>query len=195
MKNSLYQKKRNFSKTDEPTGSQRARPEGWPIYVVQKHDATNLHYDMRLQIGDVLKSWAIPKGPSTDPREKRLAIETEDHPLDYADYEGVIPDGEYGAGTVLVWDKGTYENRSTLDGRQLSAEDAFTKGEIIVNLHGYKLQGEYALIKTNSNQGQWLLVKKRDSHADARRNPVSTEQKSVISGRTLKGVKKEEKND
>ncbi len=167
-----------------------------PIFVIQKHDASNVHYDFRLEVDGVLKSWAIPKGPSTDPNIKRLAIPTEDHSIDYATFEGVIPEGQYGAGTVIVWDTGTYANTSKKDDQTLSTKEAIKKGHITVQLHGKKLQGEYAIIRTrSSNNDRWLFMKMKDDQADARRNPVNTEPKSVISGKTINDVKKENQND
>ena len=144
------------------------------MFVVQKHDASTLHYDFRLEINGFLKSWAVPKGPSTDPREKRLALPTEDHPLDYAHFEGVIPEGEYGAGTVIVWDTGTYRNLNrNEDDETVSMADAVQQGEIKVWLEGRKIKGGYALIRTGKGKKErWLLVKMKDDHADARRDPV-----------------------
>ena len=188
-----YHQKRDFEQTSEPKESLKKVSGENPIFVIQKHDASNLHYDFRLQVGDVLKSWAVPKGPSTDPSEKRLALETEDHPLDYADFEGVIPEGQYGAGVVIVWDTGTYENTSEKKREMLSMEEALEKGHITVTLQGKKLIGGYALIRTQGGENpKWLLMKKKDDEADARRNPVSSEPKSVISGKTIKDIKKEE---
>jgi len=186
-----YKNKRNFKSTSEPSGKKRARKSGHPIFVIQKHDARNLHYDLRLEMDGVLKSWAVPKGPSTDPSEKRLAIETEDHPMDYASFEGVIPKGEYGAGEVIVWDKGTYRNKK---GRK-TVEKSYDDGEITVELKGKKLKGGYALVKTGERSGknQWLFIKMDDEHADARRNPTSTEPKSVLSGKTVRDLKKEKR--
>jgi len=188
-----YHQKRDFDQTSEPKESLKKTSGEKPIFVIQKHDASNLHYDFRLQVGDVLKSWAVPKGPSTDPSEKRLALETEDHPLDYADFEGVIPEGQYGAGVVIVWDTGTYENTSEKKGEKYSMEEALEKGHITVTLQGKKLTGGYALIRTQGGENpKWLLMKKKDDEADARRNPVSTEPKSVISGKTIEDIKKED---
>ena len=184
-----YRGKRDFEKTSEPgggkKGSKRSR-----VFVIQEHDASNLHYDFRLAIDGVLKSWAVPKGPSTDPRDKRLAVPTEDHPLEYADFEGVIPQGEYGAGPVLLWDKGSYRN---LRSRKEKGEDdaasmleSYDEGHIEVWLKGKKIRGGYALIRTGKGKDErWLLVKMKDDEADARRNPVSTEPASVKSGRTI----------
>ena len=157
-----------------------------PIFVVQKHQATALHYDFRLEVGGVLKSWAVPKGPSTDPRDKRLAVPTEDHPLDYIGFEGVIPKGEYGGGSVIVWDTGTYRNISTSKGTPISMDIALERGHVGVWLEGHKLLGGYALTRVARGRDErWLLVKMRDEAADARRNPVSTQPESVLSGRTV----------
>jgi DNA ligase D-like protein (predicted 3'-phosphoesterase) len=161
--------------------------------VIQKHDASTLHYDFRIEVDGVLKSWAVPKGPSTDPREKRLALPTEDHPLDYADFEGVIPEDQYGGGTVLVWDTGPYDNITEKDGKTVPADKALDRGHLLVRLHGKKLQGGYALQRTGTGKkSRWLLVKMKDDDADARRNPVSTEPKSVLSGRTLAQIARED---
>jgi len=187
-----YHQKRDFEQTSEPKESIKKTSKENPIFVMQKHDASNLHYDFRLQVGDVLKSWAVPKGPSTDPDQKRLALETEDHPVDYADFEGTIPEGQYGAGVVIVWDTGTYENTSEKNDEKLSMEEAFEKGHITVNLQGKKLKGGYALIRTQGGDNpKWLLMKKKDDEADGRRNPVSTEPKSVLSGKTIENIKKD----
>jgi len=183
---SKYQSKRDFGSTTEPEDGETS-PHDEPIFVIQKHDATTLHYDFRLEIDGVLKSWAVPKGPSTDPSEKRLAIPTEDHPLAYASFEGVIPEGNYGAGTVIVWDKGTYKNvKEDEVGNAIPMQQAYENGEITIVLYGEKLQGAYALVRVPRNgQEQWLLIKTDDDKADARRNPTSTEPASVISGKTI----------
>ncbi|TQE93452.1 MAG: DNA ligase [Spiribacter salinus] len=179
-----YRKRRDFSRSSEPTGVTGSTSEN-PIFVIQKHDASNLHYDLRLALDGVLKSWAVPKGPSTDPREKRLAIATEDHPLDYADFEGVIPAGEYGAGTVLIWDRGTYENITETENGPPSMSEALAKGHALVWLSGEKIHGGYALQRIDDDADHWLLIKMDDAAADARRNPVSTEPRSVMSGCAL----------
>jgi DNA ligase D-like protein (predicted 3'-phosphoesterase) len=166
-----------------------------PIFVVQKHAASNLHYDFRLEADGVLKSWAVPKGPSTDPREKRLAMAVEDHSLGYADFEGVIEEGEYGAGSVIVWDTGTYRNLTERDGAEVPITDALERGHAVVALDGTKLRGAYALSRfgRDPQERRWLLVKVRDEDADARRNPVSTEPESVLSGRTVEQVADQER--
>ncbi|HWM11762.1 MAG TPA: DNA polymerase ligase N-terminal domain-containing protein [Solirubrobacteraceae bacterium] len=152
-------------------------------FVIQQHAARTLHYDFRLEAGGALKSWAVPKGLSTDPREKRLAVEVEDHSLGYGDFEGRIGDG-YGAGRVIVWDKGTY--RSLTDG---PVEDALENGHLSFWLEGEKLRGGWTLQRTGGGaKPQWLLIKRRDEGADARRNPVSTQPESVLSGRTIEDL-------
>lgn len=153
-----------------------------PSFVVQRHDATSLHFDFRLEIGDALVSWSVPKGPSTDPREKRLALRTEDHPLDYVDFEGHIPEDEYGGGTVVVWDTGTFDN---LDEHSLA--HALDLGHLRVSLYGRKISGPYSLLHTRMNSSperqQWLLVKKNDVGADRRHNSARTQPESVLTGK------------
>lgn len=184
-----YKEKRNLKETPEPNAKANADYDE-PIFVIQKHDAQNLHYDFRLESDGVLKSWAVPKGPSTDPSDKRLAIPTEDHPLEYGDFEGVIPEDHYGAGEVIVWDKGTFENHSKKDGGKLSIEEAYENGKIVVWLSGEKLTGGYALIRTgDEDDSRWLLIKEDDSEADARRKPGKTEPESVLSGKTIEDLK------
>ena len=188
-----YRKKRDFGRTPEPSGAERRLSEQ-PVFVIQKHDASNLHYDFRLQVDDVLKSWAVPKGPSTDPSVKRLAIHTEDHPLDYADFEGVIPEGEYGAGTVLVWDRGSYRNLKQDEEEPKPISQQIEDGHVTIWLDGQKIAGGYALIRTGSgDDARWLLLKMDDEKADARRNPTSTEPKSVLSGRAIEEIAQQEK--
>lgn len=188
-----YREKRDFRKTSEPEGKKKSSKEKKNIFVIQKHAASNLHYDFRLEVDGVLKSWAVPKGPSTDPKEKRMALPTEDHPLDYADFEGVIPEGEYGAGTVMVWDIGPYKNlRETKDDEQKTMKESLSEGKIEVWLEGNKITGGYVLVRTGKGKNErWLLIKIKDGEADARRNPVSTEPKSAISGKTLEDICKE----
>lgn len=185
-----YNKKRDFSKTQEPKDSGNANSDGDQIFVIQKHQATNLHYDFRLEIDGVLKSWAIPKGPSTDPDDKRMAIPTEDHPMAYAKFEGNIPEDQYGGGTVMIWDQGTYKDVSN-DSESISK--AYKNGVMEIYLSGQKVKGTYSLVRMDSGnqEGNWLLIKKDDKDADARRNPVSTQNKSVVSDRTIKEIAKE----
>jgi DNA ligase D-like protein (predicted 3'-phosphoesterase) len=178
-----YHRKRDFKKTPEPSG-RAARRSRQPRFVVQEHAARSHHYDFRLEMDGVLKSWAVPKGPSTNPKEKRLATQTEDHPLDYIDFEGIIPRGEYGAGTVIVWDTGTYRNLT--DDGNTPIEEGLKKRHIRVLLEGQKLRGTWALTRFRDNQ--WLLVKTKDDSADARRNLVKSRPESVKTGRTLEEV-------
>jgi DNA ligase D-like protein (predicted 3'-phosphoesterase) len=190
-----YRSRRDFRRSPEPQGRERRWKKRNPIFVVQEHDARTLHYDFRLEADGVLKSWAVPKGPPTDPRQRRLAVAVEDHPLDYADFEGVIPEGEYGAGTVIVWDAGPYRNLARDEnGREISVPDAIERGRVEVWLEGRKLRGGYALVhsRLGGKRENWLLVKMKDEGADARRNPTSTEPESVLSGRTLAEVADEE---
>ncbi len=189
-----YREKRDFRESSEPSGKEMASG-GLPHFVIQKHDASTLHYDLRLEIDGVLKSWSVPKGPSADPRERRLAIQTEDHPIEYAEFEGTIPEGEYGAGTVLVWDRGRFRNLRAGNHAddEASLADSFEEGKIEVWLEGEKLEGGFALIRTGEPETtRWLLVKMDDEGADARRNPTSTEPASVLSGRTLKEIAESE---
>jgi DNA ligase D-like protein (predicted 3'-phosphoesterase) len=183
-----YQEKRRFGRTPEPAGGSRG-PREQPIFVIQKHLASHLHYDFRLEVGGVLKSWAVPKGPSTDPKDKRLAVPTEDHPLEYADFEGVIPEGEYGAGTVMVWDTGPYRNITEKKGVSVPLDEALARGHAKVWLEGRKLRGGYALTRFKQAPDEnWLLVKMDDPEADPARNPVKNEPDSVITGRSLEEI-------
>lgn len=192
-----YKNKRDFRKTSEPDDEDVEFD--WaehPVFVIQKHDASNLHYDVRVEIDGVLKSWAVPKGMSTDPSEKRLALPTEDHPLGYADFEGTIPEDAYGGGTVMVWDRGSYRNLKSeekdSDG-PVSVSEQFEDGHITIWLEGEKLSGGYAFIRTGDGDGtRWLMIKMDDEAADARRNPTSTEPKSVKTGRTIEQIRKQE---
>lgn len=196
IKNNQYDPENNvtISAQLERTNMKKTKTKH-PIFVIQKHDATNLHYDFRLEIDGILKSWAIPKGPSTDPQDKRLAMETEDHSMEYATFEGVIPEGHYGAGPVIVWDHGTFTNIKEKDGKQISLKQCYKTGQIEVDLHGKKLQGGYALIRTkNDNTKKWLLIKMHDQHADARRNPVNSQPESVLSGKKIEEIETIKKN-
>jgi DNA ligase D-like protein (predicted 3'-phosphoesterase) len=195
MSDSEYREKRDFRRTPGPKGSGRRRRRSTaPIFVIQQHAARSMHFDFRVEADGVLKSWAVPKGPSTNPKDKRLAMPTEDHPMEYSDFEGVIPKGEYGAGSVIVWDRGTYENM-TVDrgGREIPVAEAIDDGELKLRLHGEKLTGNYVLVRTGGGgRERWLLIKERGEGADARRKPARTQPESVLSGRTLKQVAAEE---
>lgn len=183
-----YRGKRHFQRTSEPAGSGDS-PGEQPTFVVQIHDASTLHFDFRLEVDGVLKSWSVPKGPSADPQDKRLAMPTEDHPLEYREFEGVIPKGEYGGGTVIVWEQGTYRPLS----RDFSA--ALQRGHISFWLNGSKLRGGYALTRFRGGRGgsdedreAWLLVKEDDTHAGKRGAPDPARARSALSGRTLKST-------
>ena len=183
-----YKQKRKFDKTPEPKGGKPT--ENNLRFVVQKHHASHLHYDFRLEMDGVLKSWAVPKGPSMDPNVKRLAMMVEDHPWDYRNFEGIIPEG-YGAGTVIVWDEGTYEPvevKKTKKENERSLLHHLYKGTISFILHGKKLKGEFSLIKTGERgDNAWLLVKKKDKYASVKE--ITEKDKSVISHKTLEQVK------
>jgi bifunctional non-homologous end joining protein LigD len=183
-----YHKKRRFTRTPEPRGrAQHAH--GDLRFVVQKHAASRLHYDFRLELDGTLKSWAIPKGPSLDPSDKRLAVMVEDHPLDYRTFEGTIPEGNYGAGTVIVWDEGTYSAAKAADSRECERllREGLREGHLSFVLKGKKLKGEFSLVKLKRGKGnEWLLIKKRDTHSA--RTDVTDLDASVQSGQTLKEV-------
>lgn len=182
----IYHQKRNFNRTPEPYGKNKSK-QGKPIYLVQKHAASHLHYDFRLELGGVLKSWAIPKGPSLDPKVKRLAVHVEDHPLEYRNFEGVIPAGEYGGGTVMLWDTGTWQ----LDG-STSPLQAYKKGTLTFVLHGRKLQGSWKLIRIKSDPKNWLLIKINDNFSRGEKGFAITdvEPNSVVSGNNLAEIAK-----
>ena len=187
MSLTLYKKKRIFSQTPEPAGKKKSSKDALR-FVVQKHAASRLHYDFRLEMEGVLKSWAVPKGPSLNPEDKRLAMMVEDHPFDYRSFEGIIPEGNYGAGTVMVWDEGTYESLSHEEETKEKQEKILLKqlkeGDLKFVLHGKKLNGAYALVKLKKNaDNSWLLIKKADKYA--LQKDITKKDKSIISERTL----------
>ena len=192
MSLSLYNKKRKFNETPEPEGKEKSSSKGLR-FVIQKHDASHLHYDFRLEMKGVLKSWAVPKGPSLNPADKRLAMMVEDHPYDYHNFEGVIPEGNYGGGTVIVWDEGTYEPMNDEGLSQQEQERLLVKqlyaGDLKLNMHGKKIKGTYALFRLKKDEKSWLLVKKDDEFASE--DEVIKQNKSVKSGKTLAQIAKQ----
>src|SRR5712671_617179 len=180
-----YRAKRDFSRTEEPSGREAVGPAKQLRFVIQRHDATRLHYDFRLELDGVFKSWAVTRGPSLDSKEKRLAVEVEDHPLAYGDFEGTIPKGQYGGGTVMIWDRGYW----TPEGDE-SPEEALKKGTLKFRLDGEKLHGSWVLVRMKRDRSggkrtNWLLIKHRDEFAgenDA--DAILEEDRSVASGRS-----------
>jgi len=190
----IYRKRRNLKESPEPVGKVHKSRGKKLLYVIQKHAARSLHYDVRLEIDGVLVSWAVPKGPSMNPQQKRLAVRTDDHPMEYAKFEGIIPEGSYGAGTVMVWDIGKYRNIKTdKQGKLVPMSECLKQGSIEVFLYGKKLEGGFAFIKTHLAGGeQWLMIKMRDEYADARLNPVSSQQESALTDRTMAEIREDE---
>ncbi len=183
-----YQEKRQFDKTPEPSGGDQ-KVSDTPIFVVQKHAAKKLHYDFRLEVAGVLKSWAVPKGPSLNPKDKRLAVPTEDHPLEYAEFEGVIPAGEYGAGTVMVWDFGPFRNLTEKKGQEIPLAEAVGHGHVKVWLEGKKLKGGFALTRFKKSPDEsWLLVKTDDDHANPKTDILEDAPDSAQTGRSLEEI-------
>ncbi len=183
------------SSQSKPNSRKIARPKGTalkkhkqPLFVIHKHSARSLHYDLRLEDEGVLKSWAIPKGPSTDPHDKRLALMTEDHPLEYGAFEGVIEEGHYGAGSVIIWDRGTFKN---LKSRPLN--ECIKEGIITIQLDGKKLHGSYALVRTHFTKNSWLFFKMKDKDADPDHDITQTMPTSVVSGKTVEEVGKKDR--
>lgn len=185
-----YQQMRDFGDTPEPSGKKPAKQKSKPIFVVQKHAASHLHYDFRLEMEGVLKSWAVPKGPSYDPNIRRLAMMTEDHPYDYASFEGVIPEGNYGAGNVIIWDNGYWEFVEPGD----DPVKALQQGKLTFRLKGKKLFGEWALVRIRSKSGkqnEWLLLKHRDKFATDEIEVTEVAPRSVISNRDVNELSSE----
>jgi bifunctional non-homologous end joining protein LigD len=176
-----YRTRRRFDVTPEPSGRGRPRKKG-QSFVVHKHDASTLHYDLRLEIGGVLASWAVPKGPSYDAGSKRLAVQTEDHPLEYARFEGQIPEGQYGAGDSIIWDRGTFDTNPPG-----MAREQLAKGHLDVELRGRKLKGRWHLVHTRLRGGErnWLLFKAKDELEDASYDVLTKHPESVVSGREV----------
>ncbi|MGI8751853.1 MAG: non-homologous end-joining DNA ligase [Acidimicrobiales bacterium] len=184
-----YRGKRRFDRTAEPSGEGEQDGADQPRFVVQKHAASRLHYDVRLEVDGVLVSWAVPKGPSYDPGTKRLAVHVEDHPLDYRDFEGTIPAKEYGGGAVIVWDEGTYRNLTERKGQPVPVGEAVRAGHLSVWLDGSKLRGGWAFTRTGGGKKEsWILVKRNDEQADPTRDVVTAEPDSVTTGRSIDDV-------
>lgn len=174
-----YHAKRDFAKTSEPSGLQsKHKKTKSPIFVVHEHHASHIHWDLRIEIGKTLVSWAVPKGPSMNTADKRLAVMTEDHPIEYASFEGVIPPGQYGAGPVMVWDAGTVIFRS-------DPKKALKSGRLEVELHGTKLRGGFALVRLRSGEKNWLFIKMRDEYASPSSNIVHEMNRSATTDRTI----------
>jgi bifunctional non-homologous end joining protein LigD len=186
-----YNQKRNFEKTSEPHGVKKSG-KGSLCFVVQKHHASHLHYDFRLELDGVLKSWAVPKGPSLNPDDKRLAMMVEDHPYEYRTFEGIIPKGNYGAGEVIIWDEGTYHSLDAADKKESEKllRQGLASGNLKFILHGKKLNGAYALVKMKGGREEnaWLLIKKNDEYAS--KKDITLREESVKSGKTLDDLKR-----
>src|ERR1700709_1808957 len=194
----MYKQKRNFKKTAEPAGGEPDK--GKLRFVVQKHAASHLHYDFRLEVKGVLKSWAVPRGPSMDPEERRLAMAVEDHPYDYKDFEGIIPKGQNGGGTVIVWDEGTYEPATDDKLKDKAAEEHwmmsnYYKNALKITLHGHKLKGDFILLKFKDDkyEGAWRLIKADDQYAA--KEDILLKDKSVISKLTIEQMAEKEGAD
>lgn len=184
-----YRRKRDFTRTREPAGGKAAA--GTRLaYVIQKHAASHLHFDLRLELDGVMKSWAVPKGPSLDPTVKRLAMQVEDHPIEYNKFEGTIPQGEYGGGTVMLWDRGTYTAPGDDPDPEAALRRGYEKGDFKFELHGKRLHGSWVLvrIRRDEERRQWLLIKHRDEFAEEGADIVAEEQTSVATGRTMEEI-------
>jgi bifunctional non-homologous end joining protein LigD len=183
-----YRRKRDFGRTAEPRGGRRT-PSRALAYVIQKHAASHLHFDLRLELDGVMKSWAVPKGPSLDPAVKRLAMQVEDHPIEYNAFEGTIPQGEYGGGTVMIWDRGSYSYGGDDDVDPVEGlREGYRRGDFKFVLHGRRLTGSWVLVRTrrgDPRRAQWLLIKHRDDAAEPDSEVVEEYQSSVATGRTM----------
>jgi bifunctional non-homologous end joining protein LigD len=183
-----YNAKRDFTRTAEPEG-RSAKAAKKLRFVVQKHAASHLHFDFRLELDGVMKSWAVPKGPSYDPTVKRLAMEVEDHPIEYNSFEGTIPKGQYGGGTVMIWDRGTYEPES--GGGAEALREGYRRGDLKIVMHGERMQGGWVLVRIrreDRGRNQWLLIKHRDELATVGADIVAAVTTSVVTGRTMEEI-------
>jgi bifunctional non-homologous end joining protein LigD len=183
-----YERKRDFTKTAEPKGTTSARSRRGLRFVIQKHAASHLHYDLRLELDGVMKSWAVPKGPSYDPAIRRLAMQVEDHPIEYNTFEGTIPQGEYGGGTVMLWDRGTYEPEA--GGGEDAVRDGYAAGDLKILMHGKRMQGGWVLVrmKREAGRAQWLLIKHRDEFATTKLDVTAAATTSVVTGRSMEQI-------
>ena len=185
-----YRRKRNFSRTAEPKGG-AGKPVRKLAFVIQKHAASHLHFDLRLELDGVMKSWAVPKGPSLDPSVKRLAMQVEDHPIEYNKFEGTIPQGEYGGGTVMIWDRGTYRYAGDDPDPVEGLRRGYAKGDFKFVLAGKRLRGSWVLVRTrrgDPRRPQWLLIKHRDEHAEPGSDIVADQLTSIATGRTMEEI-------
>jgi bifunctional non-homologous end joining protein LigD len=184
-----YKKKRNFSKTAEPAGEVHRRSRRGLRFVIQKHAASHLHYDFRIELDGVMKSWAVPKGPSYDPKVRRLAMQVEDHPIEYNAFEGTIPAGEYGGGTVMLWDRGTFEPEG--GGGEDAVRQGYERGDLKIVMHGKRMFGGWVLVRMrrdDAGRAQWLLIKHRDEFANADVDVTAVATTSVTTGRTMEQI-------
>jgi bifunctional non-homologous end joining protein LigD len=185
----VYRSKRDFARTSEPQGSRR-RTGPALAYVIQKHDASHLHFDLRLEVDGVMKSWAVPRGPSINTSVKRLAVQVEDHPIEYNTFEGIIPKGEYGGGTVMIWDRGSWRFGGEDPDPQRGIREGLRLGKLEIVLEGRRLRGAWVLVRTGKqgSKPQWLLIKQRDRHAGDGPEPVERFTRSVVTRRTMAGI-------
>ena len=184
-----YHSKRDFGKTAEPEGIAQVATRDPLRFVIQKHAASHLHFDLRLELGGVMKSWAVPKGPCYDPTVRRLAMEVEDHPIDYNAFEGTIPKGEYGGGTVMIWDRGVYESESG-DGES-AVQAGYERGDLKIVMEGHRMLGKWVLVRTRRDdrgRTQWLLIKHRDEFAKEGFDIVAKTNTSIVTGRTMEEI-------
>jgi bifunctional non-homologous end joining protein LigD len=187
-----YRRKRDFSKTEEPEGAPRRVRSVKLQFVIQKHAASHLHYDLRLELDGVMKSWAVPKGPSLDPSVKRLAMQVEDHPVEYNSFEGIIPAGEYGGGTVMLWDRGVYTWWQDDPDPVERLREGYAKGDFKFVLLGTRLNGSFVLVRLrrgNPDKPQWLLIKHKDEFAEPGSDITAEEETSVATGRTMEAIR------
>jgi bifunctional non-homologous end joining protein LigD len=186
-----YRRKRDFSKTAEPEGAKAPVSRATLAFVIQKHAASQLHFDLRLEVDGVMKSWAVPKGPSVDPSVKRLAMQVEDHPVEYNSFEGTIPEGEYGGGTVMLWDRGTYTYWENDPDPVERLREGYARGDLKFEVKGERLRGTWALVRLrrgDPEKPQWLLIKHRDEYAKPGFDIVADEDTSVATGRTMEEI-------